>query len=278
MYLYRINKLPSLEDKYLYHFTKAKNLISILRTMKLKFSTFKNLNDLNEKEVNFTFDDGIKEIKTNEYILKYCKLISFSQNFTRNTDICKCGCNHPRMWAQYADNNKGACIVLNENKLIEKNKTILNNLLFKIENVEYKPYIYNGNHTNDEQPESFIKNNYLKLFFQKHNDWSQEDERRIFCMDGPDFLDIDNCIEFICLGNKFQEEDYNKLSKIIISNMKRKYKILIPHDFTIQVNVDGECKTWDDASKIIKLVKEKGSIANKYLDYLNTIGYTEKLI
>jgi hypothetical protein len=97
-------------------------------------------------------------------------------------------------------------------------------------------------------------------------------------MDGPDFLDIDNCIEFICLGNKFQEEDYNKLSKIIISNMKRKYKILIPHDFTIQVNVDGECLTWDDASKIIKLVKEKGSIANEYLDYLNTIGYTEKLI
>ena len=42
------------------------------------------------------------------------------------------------MWAQYADNNKGACIVINESTFLEKNKEVLDKISFwKICNVQY---------------------------------------------------------------------------------------------------------------------------------------------
>ena len=90
--------------------------MKILGNMTLKLSSFENLNDLNEKEIKFVLQDWLaldSEIK--KFLTKNCRLISFSRNFELSKGHCECGCNHPRMWAQYADNNKGACIVINEN-------------------------------------------------------------------------------------------------------------------------------------------------------------------
>ena len=278
MYLYGNTMLPSLNDKFLYHFTTAESLIKIIENMTLRMSTFENLNDLNEKEVNFSFQDWWNGLKIEKYIVEHCHLISFSQNFQIDDSFCECGYNHPRMWAQYADKNKGVCIVINEEKLINKNKSILNNIFWKIENVIYKPFINNENPTNSNDPKNFIKSNYKKIFFEKHNDWKQEDERRLFCIGGTEFLSIDNCIEFICLGSKFGSENYNKLSEILISSMEREYTKLIPHDFAFQVNADGRCLAMDNAFKIIESLSNKGNKATKYLSHLNNNGYDIQII
>jgi hypothetical protein len=273
MYLYGNTRLPSINDKFLYHFTTAESLMKILENMTLKMSSFENLNDLNEKEVNFSFQDWQNGLEIKKYIVEQCKLISFSQNFQIDDRFCECGCNHPRMWAQYADNNKGVCIVINEEKFIELNKTILNEIFWKIENVNYKPYIYNGNPDESSNPKEFIEKNYRKMFFEKHNDWRQEDERRLVCIGAPEYLSINNCIEFICVGNKFENINYSKLLDIIISNIEKDFAKLIPHDFTFQINVDGRCLVVDNAYRIIEGIRKKENNAVKYLIYLNKNGY-----
>lgn len=274
MYLYGIHSLPSLDDKFLYHFTSAESLIKILENMALKMSSFENLNDLNEKEVNFIFQDWQKGLQIKKYISEQCRVISFTQNFQKKDMFCECGCNHPRLWAQYADKNKGACVVINEEKFIENNKSILNEIFWKIENVKYKPYIYNENPTDSPNPKEFLENNYDRIFFEKHFDWEQEDERRLFCIDGPKFLSIDNCIEFICLGNKFESNYYNQLVDVLISSIDNDFTKLRPHDFTFQINADGRCLCADNAFRIVDLVKRKGEIARKYQTYINENGYS----
>lgn len=274
MYLYGKEFLPSLEDKFLYHFTTAESLIKILGNMTLKMSSFENLNDLNEKEVNFILQDWQKGLKIKKYIAESCQIISFTQNYQRNKMLCECGCNHPRMWAQYADKNKGACIVINETKFIEKNKSILNEIFWKIENVKYDSYIYNDNPTDSDNSKGFLEKNYKNIFFKKHNDWIQEDERRLFCINGPSFFSIDDCIEFICLGNKFESKYYSMLANVLISNVEKDFTKLIPHDFTFQINSDGRCLCMDNAFRIIDYVEKAGDAAIKYQTYLNENGYS----
>lgn len=273
MYLYGNTMLPSLNDKFLYHFTTAKSLMKILESMTLKMSSFENLNDLNEKEVNFSFQDWWNGLKIDKHIVEYCHLISFSQNFQIENSFCECGCNHPRMWAQYADDNKGVCIVINEEKFIELNRPFLNEIFWKIENVNYKPYIHNESPTETSNPKLFLENNYKKIFFEKHNDWIQEDERRLFCIGGPDFFSIDNCIEFICLGNKFEKKSYGELADILISNIDKNLTKLRPHDFTFQVNAYGRSLPMDNAFRIVDNIRKKGDNGLKYLTYLNNNGY-----
>lgn len=274
MYLYGNTMLPSLDDGFLYHFTSAKSLMKILKNMTLKLSTFENLNDLNEKEIKFVLQDWLHGLEIKKFIAKNCKLISFSQNFQWEKGFCECGCNHPRMWAQYADNNKGACIVINENKLIKQNRNKLNSLFWKIENVKYKPYMTNESPVESDKPESFVKENYQTIFFEKHKDWQQEDERRFLCINGSDFLTINDCIEFICLGNKFENENYEKLSKIIISSAKKGFVPLTPHDFTFQLNAQGRSLPMDNAGRIMKYIEKNGDEVKAYLNCLNTYGYT----
>lgn len=274
MYLYGSYSLPSLDDKFLYHFTTAESLIKILEKMTLKMSSFETLNDLNEKEVNFIFQDWQKGLQIKKYISEQCRVISFAQNFQKKDMFCESGCNHPRLWAQYADKNKGACIVINEEKFIENNKSFLNEIFWKIENVKYKPYIYNENPRDSTNPKEFLENNYDRIFFEKHFDWEQEDERRLFCIGGPKFLSIDNCIEFICLGNKFESNYYNQLADFLISSIDKDFTKLRPHDFTFQINADGRCLCADNAFRIVDLVKKKGEFARKYMTYLNENGYS----
>ncbi len=265
--------LPSLDDKFLYHFTTAKSLIKILGNITLKMSSFENLNDLNEKEVNFILQDWEKGLNIKKYIFEHCHVISFTQNYQVGHSYCECGCNHPRMWAQYADNNKGVCIVINEKKFIKLNRPILNEIFWKIENVNYKPYIYNENPTESSIPKDFLENNYKKIFFEKYNDWRQQDERRLFCIGGPEFFSIDNCIEFISLGNKFESKNYSKLIDILISSIEKDFTKLIPHDFTFQLNADGRCLSMDNAFRIVDNIRKKGDDALRYLTYLNKNGY-----
>jgi len=76
-----------------------------------------------------------------------------------------------------------------------------------LENVLYKPYISNVNPIETDVPELFVKENYKAIFFEKYIDWQKEDERRFLSVNGPDLLSINNCIEFICLGNKFEKRE-----------------------------------------------------------------------
>ena len=120
--MYRPDYIPSMNDKFLFHFTTTESLLKILSGMTVKLSNFTNLNDLNETDINCDWNDSLKKINTKKYIQNHCKLISFSQNYHPKDKFCQPGYNHPRMWAQYSDNNKGVCLVINEEKFRSTNK------------------------------------------------------------------------------------------------------------------------------------------------------------
>jgi len=271
--------LPQVGDGFLFHFTSAEALFLILNEMRLKLSAFSALNDLNETNISCKCSDwGLEEIKIQEYIIEHCKLISFSQNYYEDEDMpssVQNGCNHPRMWAQYAQNNFGACVVINEYKFLKENEALLKNKFYKIDNVEYKRNVYSGQITTMPNPKAFVQQHYKHLFFNKHLDWNREHERRFFGIDVPDYLSILNSLEFVCLGNRFisDKEYMKKLTEIIISQDIKSDQKIMPYDFALQINQDGRCLPIQFGFGILDMVLTMKQYTDDYLYFLKESGY-----
>lgn len=226
-----MNKIRFNEDNCYYnnqqnlicHYTNKQGLFAILRSMKLKVSSFANLNDINEMNIkNYCCDDSIRRCFAATYIENNCGIISFTKSFKyKDKDYSFCGALKPSMWAYYADNMKGACIVINQDRFLENNKQYLEQHFYKFEDVEYGFFNAYGKFHIEDRAKDTITKNYRKLFFIKHYDWQQENEKRLFIIDDNIvkgvFLDICECIEFIVLGRSFVNDkgDRNDLSKLM---------------------------------------------------------------
>ena len=261
------------EEKLLYHFTSEESLFKIIENMTLKFSTFDNLNDLNEKEVNFGFTDSFFPLQIEQFIIEHCKMISFTQDYQRNcrNSSYEKGINHPRMWAQYANNHQGACIVINENKFKEINKETLSKGYKEIENVDYDSWLFYGVSEENQNPKDFIMQNFKTIFFKKHNDWQNENERRLFYIGDENFISINNCIEYICLGNKFN--NYDKLMDAIVISAFKGNQFLKPHDFQKILVSSGGVSGIDNAHEIFKQITASNDKSLNYISKLRKIGY-----
>lgn len=199
LYLYGHEEFPRQGDGALFHFTKTSKLKAIMNDLTLKPSSFEGLNDMNEGNVhNMGLSNNFKVMfAADEYIKKHCHIISFSQNYDIHGYGIE-GTNHPAMWAHYADNSNGVCIVIDKASFIERNKSIFEQYFYKFEDVEYDMFntpkedkiIYEA-----ECPKVFIKNNWKALFFLKHSDWKNENEHRLFTMGYDGKLSIDGCIK-----------------------------------------------------------------------------------
>lgn len=267
--MYRTDLNYTKDNNLLYHFTTADSLLKILSNMTLKFSTFTNLNDLNEADINCEWSDSFNHIKIKRHIQEHCKLISFSQNYIYNKVFYEAGYNHPRMWAQYASNNTGVCIVINEKKLREINKKNLVGIFYKLESVNYDHLLYDKTIKDKADARNFIETYYRHIFYKKHIDWTNESEKRFFCIDGPEYLSIRNCIEFIVLGQNFNTETYFDIVKLIILNKLE----LTPHDFVKQINSDGRISVVTDAHRIYEITKNISILSNEYVKFLRNNGY-----
>lgn len=268
--MHTTHRLPQIDDGFLYHFTTADALIKILSNMTLKPSLISRMNDLNECDIDLCCSNSFDRLMIKNYIKIHCSLICFSKNYSYKT-ICICGYNHPRMWAQYADNNAGACIVINEKKLIndKENIELLKGVKYTIDDVKYENPNLKNNFTIETEVENFVSEHYKSIFFKKHLDWQQEGERRYFSIDGPDHLSIATCIEYIILGAKFSNKNfYDLVNLIVMMNLR-----LIPHDFTKQTNVFGNVLAQDQAFVFLDHVKNMHNKSAEYLDFLREHGY-----
>lgn len=198
IYLYHHEELPYRGDGALFHFTKFESFLKILEDMTLLPSSFGNLNDMNEGNVNNMNmnNNFLVMYNAEKYIKDRCRILSFSQNYDIG-GFGQEGTNHPAMWAHYAENSNGVCIVLDKDAFVKKNKEVLGKHFYKFEDIVYDIF----NTPNDEvinykanTPEEFIMNNWKALFFMKHKDWENEDEHRLFIMDYNGKLSIDGCI------------------------------------------------------------------------------------
>ena len=272
IYLYHHEELPYRGDGALFHFTKFESFLKILEDMTLLPSSFGNLNDMNEGDVNNMNmnNNFLVMYNAEKYIKDRCRILSFSQNYDIG-GFGQEGTNHPAMWAHYAENSNGVCIVLDKDAFVKKNKEVLGKHFYKFEDIVYDIF----NTPNDEvinykanTPEEFIMNNWKALFFMKHKDWENEDEHRLFIMDYNGKLSIDGCIKYIVLGRKvFLDASRIKLIMDMVVDPKFIcYHKFIPHSFaTMCYNYHGY-STMEIAYKIEMIVREN-LLDRRYTDY-----------
>lgn len=106
--------------------------------MALQPSSFGKLNDINEDNVsNMNMNKNFLVMYNAEkYINEHCHILSFSQNYDEY-GYCQEGTNHPAMWAHYADDSKGVCIVIDKEAFIRKCYLCVKLLIENNNNITY---------------------------------------------------------------------------------------------------------------------------------------------
>lgn len=271
-YLYYHCELPHRGDGALFHFTKYDSFLKILEDLTLLPSSFKNLNDMNEGNVsNMNMDENFMVMYNAEkFINEHCHILSFSQNYDISGYEHE-GTNHPAMWAHYADNCNGVCVVIDKESFINKNKKVLDSHFYKFEDVEYKIFnTPNDDNINYEAhtPQEFIKNNWKNLFFIKHKDWENENEHRLFIMGYDGKLSIEGCIKYIVFGRKLflDNKRIKSIMDQVVNSSSICYQKFVPHSFAMTCYDKKGYSTIGMDFKIIQLVKANCS-DSKYADY-----------
>lgn len=203
-------------DIIIYHFTSFENLKKILFGRTLLLSPFCKSNDPKESNIGKMIFNGSFMIdkSISKYLESNYKQCSFCGNYKIEGKWMS-GIDHPRMWAQYAENHSGGCIVLNKINLIAKNK--LDKSFFK--NVSYVNVIKDlCLQSNGENYIEFIEKNKDVLFFEKYIDWEQEHEIKLVSKD-KNSISIDGCIEYVCLGLHV-EDDVKRSMKDIFTDIE----------------------------------------------------------
>ncbi len=277
IYLNGITELPEVDDGALFHYTKFDSFKDIIRSMTLKSSPLSKMNDLNEASIEFIDwnKDFLFHLKAEKYIKNDCSVICFTRNYM-NGDICELGGNHPAMWAHYAEDSNGICLVLDEKSLFENNKALLADIFHRIEDVEYCQICSPDNSITESDYfdiSDFLQKNYKELFFKKHSDWSYEKETRLLIERPEIYLNIKGAIKYIILGGRMKndEEKVRKIIDEMISPESLSYRYFTPHSFA-QVSQSPFGYSVDVASYIIheQLIKmsDTSSLAKSYLDLM----------
>lgn len=220
---------------YLYHYTSVKVLVDhILPKNELRVGRYLNTNDPKETK-DWQFNAGTIEKRN----LENYDLDALSHDMTRGMkrrtnvicftqdreltgsnvdDIHNRGFCRPRMWAQYAENHAGVCLIFDFESLTNavvaafpdhrrfagpvsyKNRTISQDLATS-------PYVINIDWLESLDREEYlaahIYTHHARLFFEKSEDWRDEVEYRwvLFGEEDQDlFLDFEQALVGVVFG------------------------------------------------------------------------------
>ncbi len=169
----------------------------------------------------------------------------------------------PRMWDQYGEKYKGACISFSLKKI--KEKTTYPNK--PVEYITFNDLSLNnklrldGNELEKIGQEAYI-NKYMKniesMFFRKHIDYIMEDEYRFisYLKDEEDFINIDNCINGI----------------IVSTNDLTNFKINAYKEYAKKLNIEVLFLSWNAKGIIIQDLNEKIKNINVFEEILSKIS------
>lgn len=208
----------------LYHFTSFDTALLIIKSLKLKFSSLSNTNDICENSKNiynyFYGDNYISIDEIRDEIYKY-RQISFSIDKELDGRV---GFDLHQMWGLYGDKGYGACLVFDKERLLNSLKKNSGEVLYQ------KDFSADTFTDIKEMPDikKWIRKNKNKLFYIKRKEWEHEQEFRIIKRfnndDKDEFLDISDSLKYIIIANaksiKNNETiesscEYCKLSKVI---------------------------------------------------------------
>lgn len=224
----------------MYHYTSVDTLIKyILPQKRLRFSRLDATNDPEERKWHICTglnDAGVGDAEYLEFfknaayisclIALNARVLCFSQD--NDEDEIECmgrpytgkGFARPRMWAQYAENHTGVCLVFDKKKVVDAFNEANKNVLHYADDVSYEA-LWNlleqapdaqrlntsdiGKTAKEIAREKIEKYNKI-YFFSKHKDWKEEHEFRLVAkpeVEQDIFLDIDGLMCGIILGDKF---------------------------------------------------------------------------
>ena len=190
----------------LYHYTTFDSALKILLTKTLRFGKLANMNDIYEQYRQFGYSViGTQDLDTifHNEIAKY-KQISLTQD-SKNKEG-RLGFDIPAMWGHYAEKGRGVCIVLDANILFNRlEKTCSHGTITY--NRTHDDVAIDDNIATIEDVLQYIINNKKRIFFEKSEDWSYEQEYRIVSS-VMDVLDISDCIMCVIIRDE-NWEDYN---------------------------------------------------------------------
>lgn len=247
----------------IYHYTSVDTLIKyILPQNSLRFSHLSSTNDPEESKYHIMdyiddvsigpdyFMDNLNKMRDiSKGITLNIRLICFSQDdadfYIGNGLYSNKGYARPRMWAQYANNHQGVCLVFNKAKIIDIFKNSFSDKQTFYGNVSYEPLVKLLNEEENINAQSGFASDLLNksveeivneriikyhkiYFFSKHKDWKTENEFRLVLRETSGnevYLNIDGCLEYIILGHKF-DDNLIKPIKILIDSMSYKPNIL----------------------------------------------------
>lgn len=224
-----------MNNEYVYHYTTAEIAYKfILQDKRIRFSDMHNANDPCEWNNNlFSISNAERKAivhkKFWEYQHEFGDLLKNGLKFfccTLETDEVK-GYNHPRMWAQYADNSKGIILKFNKEKLVNA----INEALIDLDSIigykeidyilEHRPNaIYFTKEQLETQEMSYLVYETLKnnsdFLFQKNKDWKDETEFRFLIKSEKDvYVNIENCLEEIICGLKIESNDKRLIELVV---------------------------------------------------------------
>lgn len=213
-------KISSINENRLYHFTSFDNFIKIWLSKSLLFSKREGMNDIAEKEDIIT-GNNLAKMMAYLYAVREYKQISLSNakvihSNKKGTAIYQ----SPLMWGIYARNATGICIEFDKEKLLSK----LSLGCIKSKEIQYLPYIPNnclikdlniGSIKTINDARHIVDNHIDEIFFTKYDEWRFENEYRLISRESAK-LDIEGLITRIFIYNG--DSNQNQMLLNLISN------------------------------------------------------------
>lgn len=242
---------PPNPDGLLYHYTRAWTLPKIRKTRALRFRALRHMNDPHEALFSLAFQSGLMGRAGTPLVLSAAEAAAFDVtdwaaeinaarrnvkvgSFTMDhwpdlSDVepdaaefvvprrvaARRGYAHPRLWAQYADNSSGVCIVLRWERVREAVETYATTaavpaawgeVSYDLSN-DLSLGFFDARDLLRDGPSATILKNFETSLLPKHADWGHEAEFRFLVMDGsPDDLYLqlpDDAVAGLVLGPRF---------------------------------------------------------------------------
>lgn len=240
---------PYPHENYLYHYTSYPAALNILCCKSLRLGQLTTMNDPlefeNHKRDPIAFHGDISNEETSKTMNSFSegvkrrnrcvRLMSFSIDYRQTIDDAynrlTRGWARTRMWAQYADNHKGVCLVFDKSKLIDSFsntfpkktkccKITYSNNFEDLKEAWESPCLLN-NQTNRDFSNFWFESKKLKFFFQKCKDFRDEQEFRFLLVNGDLKYDdivisfpFKDALKGIILGDRFKSEDRTTMENV----------------------------------------------------------------
>jgi hypothetical protein len=220
------------DEDYLYHYTGSTTLALILDSGSLRLGPYANTNDPRENRewlasmgVNAEFEDIHGEVdyfslarQLDAALRQRARLVCMTQDRPRESHMSTFhrGWARARMWSQYAEGHRGACLVFNRDCLDAAIRGAVGGATLLCRAVQYTDDFDSarGLHVSAEEilesgaqevAKRIIAAQGEELFFEKNPDWATESEYRYVAVGEsvPEFVDVRSCLSGIVLGMDF---------------------------------------------------------------------------